>query len=120
MAVDKRRYPRVEIAWPVTLMTPYGPVGGTIQNLSLGGACIRLAEVPELEEVFRLVIRPAEQQILPVTAELVWSGTFRENSSVLQGMGVNFKYIADDNVKFINKAIADIILQRNSDKKIRS
>jgi hypothetical protein len=115
MAIDNRRYPRVEIAWPVTLMTPYGPVGGTTQNLSLGGACIRLAEAPELEEVFRLVIRPAEQQILPATAELVWSGTFREDTSMLQGMGVRFKYVADDNVKFMNKAISGIILQRNSE-----
>lgn len=110
MIADKRQYPRVEIAWPVTLMTPYGPVGGTTRNLSLGGACIRLAEMPELEEVFRLVIRPAEQQLLPATAELVWSETLMGDTSVFQGMGLNFKYIAESNIEFMNKAISRAML----------
>ena len=111
--IDKRRYPRVEIAWPVTVMTPYGPVGGTTQNLSVGGACIRLAETPELEEVFRLILRPAEQLLLPATAELVWSETFFGDTSISQDMGVYFKYIANDNVKFMNNAISRGILRKN-------
>jgi hypothetical protein len=112
MAIDKRRYPRVEIAWPVTVMTPYGPVGGTTQNLSIGGACIRLPEEPELEEVFRLVIRPAEQQLLPATAELVWSETYIGDTAMFQGMGVHFKYVADDSFKFMSKAISSRMPQQ--------
>ena len=111
MLSDKRQYPRIEIAWPVTLMTPYGPVGGTTRNLSLGGACIRLAEMPELEEVFRLVIRPAEQIMLPATAELVWSETLIGATSVFQGMGLHFKYIAESNIEFMSKAISRAILK---------
>ena len=113
MAIDKRRYPRVEIAWPVTLMTPYGPVGGTTLNLSVAGACIRLHEKPELDEVFRLIIRPAEQQLLPATAELVWSETYIGDTSMFRGMGVHFKYVADDSFEFMSKAISSRILQKN-------
>ena len=114
MIADKRQYPRIEIVWPVTLMTPYGPVGGTTRNLSLGGVCIRLAEMPELEEVFRLVIRPAEQQMLPATAELVWSETLIGDTSVFQGMGLHFKYIAEDNIEFMSKAILRALLDASN------
>jgi hypothetical protein len=42
MTTEKRHYPRVEITWPVTVITPNGPKVGRIQNISLGGALIQL------------------------------------------------------------------------------
>ena len=38
---QRRKYPRVEVRWPVRMMTPEGDMDGTIENISAGGAYIR-------------------------------------------------------------------------------
>jgi hypothetical protein len=91
MTVEKRRYPRVEITWPVTVITPNGPKGGRIQNISLGGAFIQGTKVPELDDFFRLVIRPAESRYIFATARIVWSDTFFNDKSIFHAMGERFK-----------------------------
>jgi hypothetical protein len=91
MTVEKRQYPRVEITWPVTILTPNGPKGGRIQNISLGGAFIQCTKVPELDDFFRLVIRPPESQYIFATARIVWSDTFFNDKSMFHAMGVRFK-----------------------------
>ena len=92
MIVEKRQYPRVEITWPVTLITPDGPKVGRIQNLSLGGAFIQCTKMPELDDFFRLVIRPPESQYIFATARVVWSDTISNDKSMSHAMGVRFKH----------------------------
>jgi hypothetical protein len=91
MTVEKRRYPRVEATWPVTVITPNGTKVGRIQNISLGGACIQCAKVPELDDFFRLVIRPAESRYIFASARIVWSDTLSNDKSMSHAMGVSFK-----------------------------
>ena len=91
MTAEKRQYPRVEIIWPVTVRTPNGPADGRIQNISLGGALIQCTKVPELDDFFRLVIRPAESRYIFATAQIVWSDTFFKDKSMFHAMGVHFK-----------------------------
>jgi hypothetical protein len=95
VAVEKRQYPRVKIFWPVTLVTESGIISGRTENLSLVGTLIRCSKIPELVCRFRLVFRPAERQLLIVTAEKVWSSTIVSNNSMSHVMGVRFTYIPD-------------------------
>ena len=91
MTVEKRRHPRVEITWPVTVITPNGPADGRIQNISLGGALIQCTKAPELDGLFRLVIRPAESRHIFASARIVWSDTLSNDKSMSHAMGVRFK-----------------------------
>jgi hypothetical protein len=109
MAVENRRHPRVEVAWPVTIVTPDGPVIGRTQNLSLGGTLIHCTEVPEFLYDFRLVFRPAERQLLIATAERVWSSTFVDDKSMIHAMGVRFTYIPEHDYQFMSEAISSHI-----------
>jgi len=95
MAVEKRRHPRVEISWPVTVVTDEGIISGRAENLSFVGTLIRCSEPVELPYDFRLVFRPAELQLLITTAERVWSRTIKSNNSTCQVMGVRFTYIPE-------------------------
>jgi Tfp pilus assembly protein PilZ len=92
MTVDKRQYPRVEITWPVTVITPTGPKEGRVQNISLGGAFIQCTKVPEHNDFFRLVIRPDESRYIFATARVVWSDTISNDKSMSHAMGVRFKH----------------------------
>lgn len=109
MTMEKRQYPRVEVAWPVTVLTPDGLVIGRTQNLSLVGTLILCPEVPELLYNFRLFFRPAERQLLIATAERVWSRTSSNGKSMVHAMGVRFTYIPDHDYRLINEAISSHI-----------
>ena len=106
MAVEKRDFPRVEIAWPVNVATANGLVNGTTENLSLGGSLIRCPEVPDLEETFRLVFRPSERILLLATAEMVWSEIIYGERQLFHAMGVRFRYIPDPDKQVIGEAIS--------------
>ena len=109
MATEKRQYPRVEVAWPVTIVTPDGLVIGRTENLSLVGTLILCPEVPEFLYNFRLFFRPAERQLLIATAERVWSSTFVSDNCMSHAMGVRFTYIPDNDYRLINEAISSHI-----------
>jgi hypothetical protein len=63
--------------------------------------------VPDLDEKFRLLIKPTEKQLLIATAEMIWSDTFISDESIFHGMGVRFRYIPDDDREFIDQTISD-------------
>ena len=109
MTMEKRQYPRVEIAWPVTVVTPDGLVIGRTQNLSLVGTLILCPEAPEFLYNFRLFFRPAERELLIATAERVWSRTSINGKSMSHAMGVRFTYIPDNDYRLINEAISSHI-----------
>ena len=110
---EKRRYYRAEVSWPVVVFTSSGPVTGVTQNLSLGGALVRCPDVPEMEDIFRLVIKPAARQALQVNAEKVWSGTVVSEDFMPRGMGVSFTFAAnDEDRQLIGKAISKHICPR--------
>ena len=106
MTMEKRQYPRVEIAWPVTVVTPDGLVIGRTQNLSLVGTLILCPEAPEFLYNFRLFFRPAERELLIATAERVWSRTSINGKSMVHAMGVRFTYIPDHDFQFMSEAIS--------------
>ena len=106
MAIEKRDFPRVEIAWPVNVATANGLVSGTTQNLSLGGSFIHCPEVPDLDETFRLAFRPSERRLLLATAEMVWSEIVYGERQLVHAMGVRFTYIPDPDRQLISEAIS--------------
>ncbi len=106
MAVEKRRYPRVEVAWPVTVITDHALWEGTTRNLSLVGTLIRCSVVPNLLFSFRLVFKPSDSQFLLATAERVWSKTSIIDNSMCYEMGVRFVYIPEHNNQLLSKAIS--------------
>jgi len=107
MVVENRLHPRVEISWPVTIVTDNGIISGRIENLSLVGTLIRCTEIPELLYSFRLVFRPAERQLLIATAERVWSSTLVSNNSTPHAMGVRFTYIPEHERHVFSKIISN-------------
>jgi hypothetical protein len=88
-------------------MTLAGPLDAETQNLSLLGAFIRCAELPDLDDRFRVVIKPTERQFLLATAEKVWADTFINDKETFHGIGVCFTYIVDDDRQRLGRMISD-------------
>jgi hypothetical protein len=113
MAIENRSYPRIEVHWPVTLVTENGLVTGTIRNLSLAGVLIQCPPVPDLLYSFRLVLKPSERQQILTTAKRIWSKTHRRNGAVLHTMGVGFTYIPEHDRDVMIEEISNLLWKRN-------
>ncbi|MCG6918244.1 MAG: PilZ domain-containing protein, partial [Deltaproteobacteria bacterium] len=72
--VERRRYPRAKIEWPVSLKTDQGIIPGYTLNLSAGGATVRLQDPPLIHEIVEMTIKiPELERHLLVEAQVVWS-----------------------------------------------
>ena len=107
MPSEKRRYPRAQISWPVTLTGLDGLVVGVTQNLSLAGTLVYCPEMPIIGDKFSLVFKPASRQPLLANAERVWSNNFTSTEVMMHAMGASFEHIPDPERRLLSKIISD-------------
>ncbi len=102
--VEKRQYSRTKVEWPASISTSQGSIEGTVKNISLGGAFIRLAELPYMDETLDLSIEiPEHHYALFTMAEPVrFDVDESESTSVFYGLGVRLKDIPEDDVEFLS------------------
>ena len=118
MAIENRSYPRVEVRWPVTLVTEIGLVTGTIRNLSLAGILIQCPTLPDLFYNFRVVLRPNERQKILATAKKIWSRTYIGDRSIIHTMGLGFTYIPEHDRDLMTEAISNLLWHENISKSL--
>jgi len=106
--VEKRRYPRAEVNWPVTILTASGPIEGEVRNISPGGAFISCSEQPGLHETFRLVIKvPFERQYLLAKGRVARSNLYDPDDRTLsRGVAVRFTEISESDRELLNRIVA--------------
>ena len=91
---ENRIHSRAEVACPVTMITPNGPVPGITQNVSLSGAAICFAEPPPLvASAVRFVFKPKMGHFLVAIAEIVWSSNSKDHQPRVHRMGVRFIHL---------------------------
>ena len=103
LGIERRSQPRIEIRWPVTVLTTQMTIEGELHNLSPTGAFISCKGVPLLEGSFFIIIKPPERQTISVAGKVVWSTTLLtdENNSIL-GVGVQFTNITPGDRRYLN------------------
>jgi hypothetical protein len=100
--VEKRKSPRIEVRWPVTIMTDTGAVEGEARNISVEGAFILFTHSTESLtplKNYRLLIKPDGEQI-EVMGSLVWS-----SRDVHLGKGFCFVGFSERDKRRLRKAI---------------
>ena len=109
MGEDKRQFPRVEVTWPVTMLTAQGPIEGEVNNISLGGAFVHCQEQPESNCPFRMSIKgPSSRQGLRASDRVARSNIYNpEGSDEPRGIGVRFVEISDDDRQYIREVVAE-------------
>jgi Tfp pilus assembly protein PilZ len=104
--IERRLQPRIEIRWPVTVLTMHKTIEGEIHNLSPSGAFISCKVVPPMESSFFIIIKPPERQTISVAGKVVWSTTLQtdENNASL-GVGVQFTNITPGDLRFLTQLV---------------
>jgi len=100
--VEKRKSPRVEVRWPVTIMTKTGAVEGEARNISVEGVFILFTHSTESlspPKTYRLLMKPDGEQI-EVMGSLVWS-----SRDIHLGKGFCFVAFSEQDQGRLRKAI---------------
>jgi hypothetical protein len=104
---DRRRFERIEVKWPTTVITSEGEFTGETKSVSQVGASFYCRELPPIGQEFRLEIQPPSRQPILVSVKSVWAmeQVPSENYSLFI-VGAEFEYISETDVQFIGKVIA--------------
>ena len=68
---EKRKHPRVEVKWPVTMMTNDGDANGIVENISSGGAYIRTRKLLSNNDLIVMGVLGLKRELLWIGAEVV-------------------------------------------------
>lgn len=109
MAVERRRYPRIPVSWPVILETPERYMGGEARNISIGGAFIHCTADPGQAKPFSMaILAPSRKELLRVNAEMVWSNLYENFDDFFSSVvGVQFTKFIGDGHQFLSKMISE-------------
>ncbi|UCG11518.1 MAG: PilZ domain-containing protein [Deltaproteobacteria bacterium] len=93
---ERRRHPRAEVEWPVTVRSSEGIMFGEVTNVSLGGAFIRCEKPLRVNQMLEMALYvDSLGQSIKATAEVVWSNIYGPDDDITpRGMGVRFTKIS--------------------------
>ena len=101
---EKRKQPRTNINWPVSMETSDGTIDAEVKNISLGGAFICCEKPLPLGQVFPLTMIGPDNEPVIATAEAVWSNVNVPNEKVInRGMGVRFIKMSDRHIQLVRQ-----------------
>ena len=100
--VKNRELIRIEVRWPVTIITEKGPVEGQAKNITVRGVFIAFIHAKEelaLNATYRLLINPPGEKI-ELMGELIWS-----HITTLPEMGFCFVEVSEGDRERLREAI---------------
>jgi hypothetical protein len=99
--------PRINVNWPITIITSQGTIEGESRNITLSGVFIHCkTKLPE-DEVYQILIKlPNEKQIV-VKGQMMWSNlNGRQDTGVLVDMGFSFIRMSDEDQEVLRSVIS--------------
>ena len=104
---DRRRFERIEVKWPTTVITSDGEFTGETKSLSQVGASFYCRELPPIGQEFRLEIQPPRHEPILVSAKSIWAmEELPLENHTLFIVGAEFEYISEADLQFIGNVIA--------------
>jgi len=103
---QKRKHPRANINWRVSMETSEGTIVAEVRNISLGGAFICCNKPLPVGEVFHLTMMGPDNEPLAATAEVVWSNVHIPDEKVInRGMGVRFIKMSARHIQLVQQLL---------------
>jgi hypothetical protein len=101
---EKRKNPRTDVSWPVSIETALGFIRAEVKNISLGGAFICCQKPFQLQKVFRMTMIGPDNEPVLATAQVAWSNAnMPEEMVVNRGMGVRFINMSERHIHLVKQ-----------------
>ena len=105
--IEKRKSPRVEVSWPITILAETGTIEGEIRNVSVDGLLIFCEEPLRLNETYRMSILPGKHHAIGVSGRVVWADAYcMDEDNTAFGVGVCLVQLTDEDREALRSLIA--------------
>ena len=106
---EKRKHPRKEVNWPITIIAEHGTIEGEIRNISVDGLFVFCEEPLRLNETYRMSVLPGKHQAIGVSGKVVWADAYcmAEDNSAF-GIGICLVEISDQDRATLRKILTDL------------
>jgi hypothetical protein len=106
---EKRRHPRQEVTWPITIIAEHGTIEGEIRNVTVDGLFIFCEEPLRLNETYRMSIIPDKHRAIGVRGKIVRADAYcmAEDKSVY-GIGICFIEFTDQDRETLREILAGL------------
>lgn len=94
--IEKRKTPRVDVRWPIKVITDDGQIEGETVNISLDGMEISCDDPLPFNEVLSISIEPLNQSVIMLSGKVVWSDNYGMDDGKSFAVGVSFLEISDE------------------------
>ena len=93
---ERRKHPRKEVNWPITIIAEHGTIEGEIRNIAMDGLLVFCDEPLRLNETYRMSIVPGESGAIGVSGRVVRAEAYcmAEDDSAF-GIGICLVEISD-------------------------
>lgn len=106
-AIERRKYSRISVAWPIAIASSEGIIGGQTINITAEGVLISCEEPLQLNEVLQISIKPPNHQGLEVKGKVIWSDHYAiDEHDTAFGMGICFVKISDVDRHFLKDLVS--------------
>lgn len=103
---ERRKYPRIKIRWPVTILADYGSVQGEALNINPGGILVYCGEPLSLDQIYQISVSPPNHRAIAVKGKVVWSDLYGlDTEQNTFGMGICFLEITDKDRHFLEEML---------------
>ena len=104
---DRRQFSRVEVKWPVTIVSSEQQASGEIESISQVGASIYSQKLPPPGQELSLEIQPPNRQSFLVLAKAIWGVDADSPESPYRFVfGVQFEDISEDDIQFVAEIVS--------------
>jgi len=104
---EKRSHSRVEVSWPVVLLTSQGATVAETKNIGASGAFILCRAQLRPKEKLRVFVMAPNRNSLNISAEVAWSNPLcSEEDRPPCGVGLRFTSISPADRQYLRDIIA--------------
>ena len=105
---EKRSHSRVEVSWPVVLLTSQGATVAETKNIGASGAFILCRAHLRPKEKIRVFVMAPNRNSLNISAEVAWSNPLcSEEDKPPCGVGLRFTSISPVDRQYLRNVIAE-------------
>ena len=104
---ERRKAPRINVNWPISIITSQGMIEGESRNITPSGIFIHSKKKLPEDEVYQMIIKlPNGKQII-VKGQMMWSNlNGREDTGALVDMGFSFIKMSAQDQKVLRTVIS--------------
>jgi len=104
---ERRRASRINVNWPVTIITSQGMIEGESRNITPSGVFIHCKKKLPEDESYQMIIKLPNGKQIVVRGQMMWSNlNGREDTDALVDMGFSFIKMSEQDQKVLRTVIS--------------